>query len=72
MIISFPFLIASLLVGLIISFLQTLTNIQEATLTFVPKIIVVIVLGAILGGFIFSQMRDFITEIFMGIPNLIK
>jgi flagellar biosynthetic protein FliQ len=46
-IISIPFLAASLISGLIISFLQTLTNIQETTLAFVPKIIIVLILALI-------------------------
>lgn len=71
-ILSFPFLILSLVVGLVISFLQTLTNIQEATLAFVPKIISVIALGALIGSFLFSEFRDFISEIFLAIPKIVK
>ncbi len=71
-IIAVPFLGVTLAVGLIISFLQTLTNIQEATLTFVPKIIVVFILLFILGSFIVNQINDFMKELFSAIPEIIK
>lgn len=72
LIITLPFLVASLVVGLVVSFLQTLTNIQETTLAFVPKIISVIILAAFLGGFLFSEVRDFIREIFLSIPKMVR
>ncbi len=72
MILTFPFLLVSLIIGLIVSFLQTLTNIQEATLTFAPKIISVIILAVLIGGFLFSEMRDFISELFLSIPKIVK
>lgn len=71
-IITFPFLIVSLAIGLIVSFLQTLTNIQEATLTFAPKIISIIILAVLMGGFFFSEIRDFISELFLSIPKIVK
>ncbi|MDT7906728.1 MAG: flagellar biosynthetic protein FliQ [Candidatus Calescibacterium sp.] len=71
-IISIPFLAASLISGLIISFLQTLTNIQETTLAFVPKIIIVLILGLILGSFVTTEFLDFTKEIINSIPSLVK
>ncbi len=71
-IISIPFLAASLISGLIISFLQTLTNIQESTLAFVPKIIIVLILGLILGSFIATEFVEFTKEIINSIPSLVK
>ncbi len=71
-IISIPFLAASLISGLIISFLQTLTNIQETTLAFVPKIIIVLILGFILGSFVTTEFLDFTREIINSIPSLVK
>lgn len=52
--ISLPLLLTGLIVGLIIAILQTLTQIQEATLTFVPKIIIVFLLLL----FIFPYIGD--------------
>ena len=72
MIISTPFLVVALFVGLLISFLQTLTNIQEATLAFVPKIIAVFLLAVIMGSFVASEFSDFIKELFLAIPDIVK
>lgn len=60
---SAPVLLISLVVGLIISIFQTVTSIQEQTLTFVPKIIAVFVGLALLGYWILSSMRDYIVEL---------
>ena len=57
-------LIASLVVGLIISFFQALTQIQEQTLTFVPKIIVTILVILITANFMLSQLIIFSNRIF--------
>lgn len=57
-------LLASLVVGLIISFFQALTQIQEQTLTFVPKIIVTIVVILITANFMLNQLIIFSKKIF--------
>ncbi|MET0753987.1 MAG: flagellar biosynthetic protein FliQ [Pyrinomonadaceae bacterium] len=57
-------LLASLVVGLIISFFQALTQIQEQTLTFVPKIIVTILVILITANFMLSQLIIFSHKIF--------
>jgi flagellar biosynthesis protein FliQ len=57
-------LVASLVVGLIISFFQALTQIQEQTLTFVPKIIVAILVILITANFMLSQLIIFSNRIF--------
>ena len=59
----FP-LIASLIVGLLISFFQALTQIQEQTLTFVPKIIITIVVILITTDFMLTQLMTFSYRIF--------
>lgn len=57
-------LLASLVVGLLISFFQALTQIQEQTLTFVPKIIVTIIVILITANFMLSQLIVFTQKIF--------
>lgn len=57
-------LLASLIVGLLISFFQALTQIQEQTLTFVPKIIVTIIVILITANFMLSQLDIFTRNIF--------
>jgi flagellar biosynthetic protein FliQ len=57
--VSGPIMLISLLVGLIISLFQALTQIQEMTLTFVPKIVVVFVSLLLLFPFMLSTMTSF-------------
>lgn len=59
-----PALIASLIVGILISLFQSLTQIHEATLAFVPKILVVFLVLIILGGWMLNILVDFSKEIF--------
>ncbi len=70
--VSLPVLLLSLLVGVIISIFQTVTQIQEATITFVPKIIVTFVSLLIFGGWMISRMTDFTRHILENLPNWIK
>ena len=58
-----PALLVSLIVGLIVSIFQTVTSIQEQTLTFVPKIIAVFLTLMLLGGWMLDKMVDFMTKL---------
>ena len=60
---SAPMLIISLVVGLIVSIFQTVTSIQEPTLTFVPKIIAVFVGLMIFGSWILTNLTEFVTTL---------
>ena len=60
---SAPLLLVSLVVGLIISIFQTVTSIQEQTLTFVPKIIAVFVGLMIFGSWILTNLTEFVTTL---------
>jgi flagellar biosynthetic protein FliQ len=62
--ISAPFLIATLVIGLLISILQVVTQIQEMTLTFVPKLIVVGLVCLVLGSWMLSVMVEFAQRLF--------
>jgi flagellar biosynthesis protein FliQ len=61
---SAPMLLASLVVGLIVSILQTVTSIQEQTLTFVPKLIAVFLVIIIAGSWILNSLREYMVELF--------
>jgi flagellar biosynthetic protein FliQ len=61
-----PILGAGLIVGLLISLFQAVTQIQEQTLTFVPKIIAMILVAVILLGWISIRMSEFAVEMFSG------
>ncbi len=62
-IISMPILMLSLVVGLIISLLQALTQIQEQTLTFVPKIIAVYLSMIVVLPYMYSKLKVFVDHI---------
>ncbi len=64
-----PMLIASLVVGLIISILQTVTSIQEQTLTFVPKLIAVFVVMMLFGSWILNSIKEFMIELLSNFSN---
>lgn len=64
-----PAVAAAMLVGILIALLQALTQIQEATLTFVPKIIAVLVVCAVTGSFMGSQIMTFTEEVYGRIAN---
>lgn len=59
--VSAPMLLVSLIIGLIISLLQTITSIQEQTLTFVPKLIGVFIVVMIFGLWIMRNISEFLT-----------
>ncbi|MBL9033927.1 MAG: flagellar biosynthesis protein FliQ [Rhodospirillaceae bacterium] len=58
-----PLMVISLLIGLIISLFQALTQIQEVTLTFVPKIVVVFISMLLLAPFMLHTLTDFTERI---------
>ncbi|HWT27244.1 MAG TPA: flagellar biosynthesis protein FliQ [Mobilitalea sp.] len=69
---SAPMLIASLVVGLIVSILQTVTSIQEQTLTFVPKLIAVFLILMLFGNWILTSLTEFTVELFSNFSYYIK
>jgi flagellar biosynthesis protein FliQ len=69
---SAPILIPALVAGLVLGMVQAATSINEQTLSFVPKLIVVGVSIVIFGGMILGLLGDFTTSIFERIPDLVK
>lgn len=61
--VSAPLLLVSLVIGLIISIFQTVTSIQEQTLTFVPKIICVFLALMLIGSWMLNSLTSFMTEL---------
>ena len=61
--VSAPILLVSLIVGLLISIFQTVTSIQEQTLTFVPKILAVFLSIIVLGNWMLSEMSGFMVTL---------
>ena len=67
-----PILLVSLVVGLIISIFQTVTSIQEQTLTFVPKIIAVFFALIVLGHWMLNEMTQFMIRLWSDFPFYIR
>jgi flagellar biosynthetic protein FliQ len=67
-----PLLISALVVGLVVAILQASTSIQEQTLTFVPKVLAILTVLALLGGWMFSSLGQFTIELFKRIPEMAR
>jgi flagellar biosynthetic protein FliQ len=66
-----PILITSLVVGFAISLIQSITQIQEVTLSFVPKAVAVAVAMIVCGQWLIAEMVSFTTDLFNRIPSLV-
>ncbi len=64
-----PVLIATFVVGILVSILQAATQIHEMTLTFIPKILAALVAVFIFGGWMFMKLMDFMRENFQFLVN---
>tara|TARA_Y100000766_G_scaffold268122_1_gene263962 strand:- start:568 stop:837 length:270 start_codon:yes stop_codon:yes gene_type:complete len=62
--VSVPFLLSAMIIGLLVSFFQAITSLQEQTLTFVPKALVVVVVVFILFPWLINTMMDYTVETF--------
>jgi len=69
---SAPMLLVSLIIGLIISVFQTITSIQEQTLTFVPKFIAIMLIIVLAGGWMMDNITVLFESLMSHIPNYIK
>jgi flagellar biosynthetic protein FliQ len=67
-----PIIIPALVVGLVLGMIQAATSINEATLSFVPKLIVVAISLALFGGAIMTLVADFTMDIYDRIPELTR
>lgn len=61
--VSLPVLLVSMIVGLIVSIFQTVTSIQEQTLTFVPKLIAIFICLMVMGNWMLTLMVNYTTEL---------
>lgn len=69
--IAAPVLLSSLVVGVVISLFQSVTQIQDATLTFVPKLLVIGLVLAVFGHWMLGQFTGYVHEAFGEIPRLL-
>jgi flagellar biosynthetic protein FliQ len=70
--ISAPFLALTLIAGLAVSILQAVTQVHEATLTFIPKIIAVIIALFIFGPWILNSLVNYTAGIFINLPAMVR
>lgn len=70
--VSAPMLLVSLIVGLVISILQTVTSIQEQTLTFVPKLVCIFLVIMIAGNWILSSIVEYMQYLFENFNTFIR
>lgn len=71
MMVSAPLFVAALATGLIVSIFQAATQINESTLSFVPKLIVIFITLLIAGPWMLSVMTDYMQRLYGSIPALI-
>jgi flagellar biosynthesis protein FliQ len=69
--VSAPFLVAGLIVGLLVSIFQAATQIQEPTLSFIPKILVTAAVVTIGGPWMLQQMVGYTHDLYASIPSLV-
>ena len=70
--ISAPLLISALVVGLVIGMFQAATQIQEMTLSFIPKLLVMGVALAVTGPWMLRTLVSFTRQLFLAVPSLIS
>ncbi|MGZ5202804.1 MAG: flagellar biosynthesis protein FliQ [Telluria sp.] len=66
-----PLLLVALIIGLIVSIFQAATQINEATLSFIPKLVGIFVALVVAGPWMLSVMLDYMRQVFAGIPGMI-
>jgi flagellar biosynthesis protein FliQ len=71
LIVGSPMLLVALVIGLIVSIFQAATQINEATLSFIPKLVAVFLTLILAGPWMLAQMVDYIRELFSSIPHVI-
>lgn len=72
LLLSAPLLGVGLVIGLLIAILQATTQIQEMTLTFVPKIVLVLLTLLVAMPWMLSKMSSFTSQLIISIPQMIK
>jgi flagellar biosynthetic protein FliQ len=72
LILAGPILLISLIVGSLISLVQAATQINEVTLTFIPKMIAIGLVLALLGSWMLQRLLVFTSNIFTSLPNFVK
>ncbi|MEB3298260.1 MAG: flagellar biosynthesis protein FliQ [Candidatus Sericytochromatia bacterium] len=67
-----PPLLVSLVVGLVISLIQAVTQLNESTLTFIPKVVAILAVLVLLGPWMLESMLDFARGVFLALPRMAR
>jgi len=67
---SLPLLLSAMIIGLLVSFFQAITSLQEQTLTFVPKAMFMVVIFVVLFPWLTNTMLDYTTEMFNAMSQM--
>lgn len=71
-ILAAPLLVSALIVGLIVSIVQAVTQINEATLTFIPKMLAIVIVMIIMAPWMTQMITSYTTELFTSLPNYVR
>ena len=69
---SLPILLTSMIIGLVVSIFQTVTSIQEQTLTFVPKVIGVFLMIMLMGNWMLTELSGYITNLWSDFSKYVR
>ena len=72
LLVSAPMLLSVLVVGLVVSVFQAATQINEATLSFVPKIITAVAVMAVMGPWMMNKLVDYVRGMLLSIPGAVS
>lgn len=67
-----PMLIGALVIGLLVSIFQAVTQINEATLTFIPKMIVVTLIIILMGPWMLTTLKGYTVEVFESVGEIVR
>lgn len=67
-----PLLLSALVVGLVVSIIQAVTQINESTLTFIPKMLAIVVVMIIMAPWMTQMITSYTTELFTSLPNYVR
>lgn len=70
--VSAPMLLVALGVGLLVSIFQAATQINESTLSFIPKLVAVFLTLALAGSWMLAQLTDYTRQLLISLPNLVN
>lgn len=71
LLIAAPMLLVALIIGLVVSIFQAATQINETTLSFIPKLVGIFIALVVAGPWMLSIMLDYMREVLTNIPNLV-